>query len=291
MKNNDIWCILYNNLYRFNYYTYENQYLIYSSLPGSGNYDFVLIDKNLNAGDGKFQGFYISPQIIEHGIPPSGSLLFSLLRGIRDNKEDKILNIYDSLLVYDFINDKINIYKIIFNDNDNVNYNLIQNTSQKGFLYLTYNNNDGYITNPRLAVINNTEIKDFGITGIQYPNNNFSGSIVDIDINNIEDNYENGDVVFNLNDNTLYIKVIIDDGNNNLGLIPTIINNTQIYINATDGYKYSIKTDRNGNVNFHTSKTNYDVLNGYYGETNSENPDYYQILSDVKSRVLFIIIK
>ena len=282
-KNNNVWYLIFNNLYRFNYNTQNEQYLVYSSLPEGLNYDLVLIDKNINSGDSKFQGYlYEKTGKIFHQ-PLTSSILFTLLRDIRDIKKNKVLNIYDIYLKYN--NDLPTTFTLVFNDNNNVKFNEIQNTSQKGFLYLTYYGE--YVTNPRLAIINDTDIKKFNITEIEFPDNIFSGYIINNNINDIEDNYNNKDVIFNLYDNTLYIKVIIDDGNNDLGLIPTSTNNTQIYFNdINNGNKYSIKTDREGVVTVDVNKTSYDLFNSYYGLTDSLNQDYYTILQNVKNQVL-----
>ena len=198
-------------------------------------YYFIIIDININSGNGEFQGYYIDISLknyidIINNIIFNNSLnVLNICMIINLLKKSQIINIYDSLIIYtSFI-----VFKIIYL-NDDISYEIYYINNLNGFLYLTMTMNTilnvNYITNPRLLIYYNNNIYDYSITNIEYLDNNFEGFIVNENINDLIDNYSNGDIIYNEYDNKFYIKVILDNGQNNLGLIPTNINNTLAYI-------------------------------------------------------------
>ena len=218
-------------------------------------YYFIIIDININSGNGEFQGYYIDISLknyidIINNIIFNNSLnVLNICMIINLLKKSQIINIYDSLIIYtSFI-----VFKIIYL-NDDISYEIYYINNLNGFLYLTMTMNTilnvNYITNPRLLIYYNNNIYDYSITNIEYLDNNFEGFIVNENINDLIDNYSNGDIIYNEYDNKFYIKVILDNGQNNLGLIPTNINNTLAYItDKNTRYTKEIIINRDNNNN------------------------------------------
>ena len=296
LRNNDNWYIIYNNLYRFNY---NNNYLVYSTLPYDNYYDITIIDKDVDAGNNKFQGFYTTSQADEQQDEPGTmrmnnenketlkvkvlysildeepDLLSLILRDIKYCKTSRIVNIYDVLLSGNYNYDLPLTYTIMLDNINNVIFNKLKYNTITGFLYLT---NDGN-NEPKLLLFDSLNgVGDYNFTKIQYNDNVFVGEIVDINIDKLDSSdYDNGYVIYNQRDNKFYINVVTNE--DDFGLIPTLINNTLVYINEC-GDINEIKTDR---VLY--QKSSIDLFNGYYNKTSNNNPDLYQLLQDSKDTI------
>ena len=270
---NNLWYILFMSLYKFNYLTNDNlELLIYGNYKkieycGINKYD----DINLIS---KYQGYYDkSNYIITYRND------FDILNIIQNYKEN-FINIRDCLLMsignIHIIGDNyqtVNIeeyeskYKCFINIEDNKIIILYNSIIDSTFFNVDLSDNK---IKSKYVISNAVNDINFEINIDEY--------ILKGSINNNQENYNNGDLNLNINDN------IIEQYNGS-DLCNLHINNKYvIYQDNNSDEIYSIITDINGNITLNEIMPSILSYNGYYsGILNEEEPNYYLILQSLKN--------